>query len=72
MILEATGLGLGSCYVVSPTLALNGEENRDLAKEAGIPDGYALQCGVIIGYAADKNRFSVGERTEKGSVHIVD
>jgi FMN reductase [NAD(P)H] len=72
IILEAIGLGLGSCYVVSPTLALNGEKNRDLAKEAGIPDGYTLQCGVIIGYAASENKFSVAERTKKGSVNIID
>jgi FMN reductase [NAD(P)H] len=72
MILEATGLGLGSCYVGSPTLALSGEKNRDLAQEAGIPDGYTLQCGVIVGYAASENKFSVGERTMKGSVNIVD
>jgi len=72
MILEATGLGLGSCYVVSPALALNGEKNRDLAQEAGIPDGYTLQCGVIVGYAAAENKFSVGERTMKGSVNTID
>ena len=72
MLLEATGLGLGSCYLVSPTLALNGESNRDLAQEAGIPDGYALQCAVIVGYAADRNKFTVGERTRKGSVNYVD
>ena len=72
MILEATGLGLGSCYVVSPTLALNGEENRDLAQEAGIPDSHKLQCGVIVGYAAGENRFSVEARTKKGTVNIVD
>ena len=72
MILEATGLGLGSCYVVSLTLALNGEENRDLAQEAGIPDGYTLQCGVIVGYAASENKFSVAERIKKGSVNIID
>ena len=72
MILEATGLGLGSCYVVSPSLALNGEENHDLVQKAGIPDGYTLQCGVIVGYAAAENKFSVGERAKKGSVNIVD
>jgi nitroreductase len=72
IILEATGLGLSSCYVVSPTLALNGDKNRDLAQEAGIPDGYTLQCGVIVGYAAAENKFSVGERTKKGSVSIID
>jgi len=71
MLLEATGLGLGSCYLFSPTLALNGG-NRDLAQEAGIPDGYAVQCAVIVGYAAAENKFTVGERTRKGSVNYVD
>ena len=72
MLLEATGLGLGSCYLVSPTLALNGENNQDLAREAGIPDGYALQCAVIVGYAAAENKYTADERTRKGSVNYVD
>lgn len=72
MLLEATGLGLGSCYLVSPTFALNGEHNRDLAQEAGIPDGYAVHCAVIVGYAAAENKFSLGERSRKGSVNYVD
>jgi FMN reductase [NAD(P)H] len=72
MLLEATGLGLGSCYLVSPTLALNGEKNHDLAREAGIPDGYTVQCAVIVGYAAAENRFTVGERTRKGAVNYID
>ena len=72
MLLEATGLGLGSCYLVSPTLALNRKDNRDLAQEAGIPDGYALHCAVIVGHAATENKFTVGERTRRGSVNFVD
>jgi FMN reductase [NAD(P)H] len=72
MLLEATGLGLGSCYLVSPTLALNGTNNRDLAREAGVPDGYAVQCAVIVGYAAAENKFTVAERTRKGSVNYVE
>jgi FMN reductase [NAD(P)H] len=72
MLLEATGLGLGSCYLVSPTRALNGESNKDLAKEAGVPEGYAVQCAVIVGYAAAENKFSLGERTRKGTVTSVD
>jgi FMN reductase [NAD(P)H] len=71
MLLEATGLGLGSCFLVSPTLALNGKDNRDLAQEAGIPDNYALQCAVIVGYAAAENKFTLGERTRKGSVNYI-
>ncbi len=72
MLLEATGLGLGSCFLFSPTLALNGVKNRDLATEAGIPDKYAVQCAVIVGHAAAENKFSVGERTRKGSLNHVE
>jgi FMN reductase [NAD(P)H] len=72
MLLEATGLGLGSCFLFSPTLSLNGEKNRDLAREAGIPDGYTVQCAVIVGYAAAENKFTLAERAMKGSVNYVD
>ena len=70
MLLEATGLGLGSCFIITPTLAL--KTNRDLAQEAGIPDNFTLQCAVIIGYAAAENKFTVAERIRKGSVNYVD
>lgn len=72
MLLEATGLGLGSCFLVSPTLSLNGKNNRDLAKKAGIPDGYGVECAIIVGYAEAENKFTVAERTRKGSVNYVD
>lgn len=71
MLLQATGLGLGSCYVMSPCWGLNGENNADLAQEAGIPEGYTVQCGVLIGYPAAENKFSVGERVKKGQVNYV-
>lgn len=72
MLLQATCLGLGSCYLVSPTMALKGEKNRDLVLEAGIPEGYVVQCAVIAGHAAAENGFTLGERTPKGSVNYVD
>jgi len=72
MLLAATGLGLGSCFIFSLTSALNGPKNRDLAEEAGIPSGYSVQCAVIVGHAAPENRFTVAERTMKGSVNYVD
>jgi FMN reductase [NAD(P)H] len=72
MLLAATGLGLGSCYIITPGMALNGENNRDLARAAGIPDGYAVQCAVIVGYAAAEDKFSMAERAKKGSVNYVD
>ena len=72
MLLEAAGLGLGSCYIITPTLMLNGEKNRDLAREAGIPDGHVVQCAIIVGYAAPENKFTLSERTKKGSINYVD
>lgn len=72
MLLEATALGLGSCFLRSPTWALNGKENHALAQEAAIPDGYTLQCAVIVGYAAADNKFTLGERTKKGTVTYID
>jgi nitroreductase len=72
MLLEATGLGLGSCFLMSVTRVLNGENNRDLAREAGVPEAYGVQCAVIVGYAAAENRFTVSERSKKGTVNYVD
>jgi len=72
MLLEATGLGLGSCYLASPTRALNGESNPDLVREAGVPKGYTVQCAVIVGYAAAENKFSLAERSKRGKVNYVE
>jgi nitroreductase len=72
MLLEATGLGLGSCFLMSVARALNGENNRDLAREAGVPEAYGVQCAVIVGYAAAENKFTAVERSKKGTVNYVD
>ncbi len=72
MLLAATGLGFGSCYLVSPTRALNGDSNKDLAKEAGVPEGYAVQCAVIVGVPAAENKFGLGERSKRGTITYVD
>jgi FMN reductase [NAD(P)H] len=72
MLLQATGLGLGSCFLMSPTLALNERGNRALARQAGVPDGYTSQCAISVGYAAAENRFTLGERTRRGTVNHVD
>ena len=72
MLLEATGLGLGSCYLMSPTRRLNGESNRDLAREAGVPEGYTVPCAVIVGYASPENKFSLGERGKRGKINYIE
>jgi nitroreductase len=50
MLIAATSLGLGSCYLGSPRLAFSSENGKTLVKKAGIPEGYAFNCGVIVGY----------------------
>ena len=47
MLLEATGWGRGSDQVVSVTTALNGEGNRNPAREGGVRDDYGVRCAII-------------------------
>ena len=47
MIIEATELGLGSCFVMGPMHVF---ANPDLAKKVKIPEGYAPLVGVLAGY----------------------
>jgi len=72
MLLQATGLGLGSCFLRSPAFALNAEENRAIAGEAGIAEGAPMQCAVVFGYTDDENKFRRMEREKRGSVTFVD
>ena len=50
MLLAATELGLGSCYVMYPMLAFR---NELLRKEAGLPDDVEPVCSVVFGYSED-------------------
>lgn len=47
-VIAASGMELGSCYVVTPTLAL--AANPQLNAKAQIPQGYQAMCGVLAGY----------------------
>ena len=47
MIVEATALGLGSCFVMGPMLAF---EDAALAKKVQIPEGYVPLVGVLVGH----------------------
>jgi nitroreductase len=44
----ATALGLGSCYVMSPTLALN--PDAELEQKVGVPEGSTTFVGLLVGY----------------------
>lgn len=71
MLLAATELGLGSCFLVSPTLALNGTNNQELVLETGMAESFKLQCAIIVGYAASENKFTGVERNPKGFVNYI-
>ncbi len=74
MLLQATALGLGSCFFMSAAMVLKGETNTALAREAGIPEGYVFHCGVLCGHAAAENKFSLPaeERAPRGTVTYLD
>lgn len=72
MLLQATELGLGSCFLRSPAYCLNDPANAALAREAGIPEGYAMECGVALGHTDDPDKFRRLERERRGTVVWVD
>ncbi len=69
MILAATALGLGTCYLVSPGLAFTGKEGAELAAQVGIPAAHTFKCAVATGRAAG-NAFGT-PRGQKGTVNYV-
>lgn len=50
MLLAARALGLGSCYVGSPTMAL---ADTAIRREVKLPEGAKPVCAILIGYAVD-------------------
>lgn len=58
-VIAATALGLGSCYVVTPTLALNTEPS--LAVKIGVPREFKPMCCVLLGYAGE-DKFTTPRR----------
>lgn len=70
MILQATELGLASCFIVTPGLGLAAEPA--LAREIGLPEDHVFQCAVLLGYPGDKDPYSNPDRQPKGAVRYVD
>ena len=63
MILAATELGLGSCFVMGPMMAF---ANPELAGRLGLPEGYVPLVGVLVGYALHGLKSNM--RNESGNV----
>lgn len=72
MLLQATELGLGSVFLRSPSYSLNRPENVALAREAGIPEGYQMECGLAVGYIDDETKYARMEREPRGKVSYFD
>lgn len=49
--IAANALGLGACFVVTPTLALN--RDQELCKKLGVPDGNTVHCCLLFGHTHD-------------------
>ena len=51
MMLAAHELGLGTCCLGSPVGFMNSKEGEPFLASLGLPEGYALQFAIAIGYA---------------------
>lgn len=49
--IAGTAMDLGTCFVVTPTLALNRDE--ELCKKLGIPKGNTVHCCLLFGHTHD-------------------
>jgi nitroreductase len=72
MLLRATELGFGSVFLRSPSYSLNNPANAALAREAGIPEGWQMECGLAIGYIDDETNSARMEREPRGTVAFID
>ena len=58
----ATALGLGSCFIMQPAMSMGTIE--DLPAKLHLPEGFACQCGLLVGYTDDPKLFSVESSQE--------
>lgn len=54
MAIAAKALGLGSCYLASHKMGLSGPEGPELCRALGMPEGFAPQFALAVGYAAQE------------------
>lgn len=70
MILQATELGIASCIISRGYETFDSEEGRRLMNEWGVPEGYACQGFVILGYIDDEQPKS--KPRKPGRIKIVE
>lgn len=52
MVLEAVELGVGACHIWGTIMGLN--QNPELVKELGLPDGFTPVCAIALGKTDEK------------------
>lgn len=70
MILQATELGIASCIVSRGYETFDSEEGKKLMKDWNVPDGYACQGFVILGYINGEQPHS--KPRKPGRIVVVD
>ena len=70
MLLQATELGIASCVVSRGSETFASEEGRRLMKEWDVPEGYACQGFVILGYIDGEQPHS--KPRKPGRIKIVE
>lgn len=67
MIIEATNLGLGSCYIWGCLGSLR--ENKELLAKLNLPDGFTVISGLALGYPVKP--LYAREKNDKMSVNYI-
>ena len=67
ILLAATELGLGSCYLESPTLVFN---IPDVAAAAKIPEGALPQAVIVFGYTDDTTPHAAYPENPENIVYV--
>lgn len=70
MVLQATELGIASCIISRGYETFDSEEGRKLMKEWEVPEGYACQGFVILGYIDGEQPHS--KPRKPGRVKIIE
>ena len=70
MILQATELGIASCIISRGYETFATAEGKKLMKEWGVPEGYACQGFVILGYIDGEQPHS--KPRKQGRVNVVE
>lgn len=70
MSIAATELGLGSCFVMAIAMMLR--QSPELHAQVGIPEGYAPQCGMLLGYESENQIPGRPRQEDYSNINYVD